>query len=740
MKLIAGLRSNLQIKLVAVVVVAFGIELLLSIAILITSVEKLGHMSIERQLNEERLILEQRFDQVAADLQQSAELIANHTLINAGLANEDAALIQQELTMITAAVNSGFAWVVDLRGEVLGRSVSQPEQELSLADILAENRSLIPDEPVLRMIIQDSSYVILAVVPVLDAQRRLLGLVLSAQVLDGQALGWLNFFRDTLALAFFDADSALPGINANEDNGLPHLDQAETEALRLHDAELEKIRSGEVLYRYNAPVRGTPHALLYQPLRFDDQIAGYYVIAIDEHEPRAVQNNVLMISLATVFVVLLLTGSLITASLRYFVTRPLQVINQAAYQLGTGQLSARVEPTSTDEIGQLVATFNEMAAHIESRTQELNALNHLLEAKVLERTEQIERQSAWLEAIVCSANEAIVVTNEEGNIRLINEAAVDALNVHEDAAVESSLTELIFVHTQQQLTLPTVIDETRKELEINGRYYSCSITAIRPEQTEIHGYVCILSDVTSLHRLNELKSQIIRMASHDLRSPLTALRLQQHLLKQKATHLTDDQHDLLYRMEHNISDMQRMIDDLLNVEYIEYQAQGKRSEVALDTLVISGIDLVSAQAQLKNQRIETEIAGIIPPVCGDSVRILEAVRNYLTNAIKYTPSGGRIAVCVSGDAAQVFVEVKDTGIGIDAQDLDHVFEPRFRARTALDTQELGDGIGLSLVKAIIEDHGGRVWVKSQPGSGSTFGFSLPLDQSCLLQEPGETGS
>jgi PAS domain S-box-containing protein len=355
-----------------------------------------------------------------------------------------------------------------------------------------------------------------------------------------------------------------------------------------------------------------------------------------------------------------------------------------------------------------------------------------LEARVIERTDQIERQTAWLETIVCEAQEAIIVTDEAGTVRLINDAALSAFGVKESAALGVSLPKLMGQVIRETFTMPALADESRGEIEVNGRFYLYSTTGIRPDETEVNGYICILSDVTPLHRLNMLKTQVIRMASHDLRSPLTALRLHHYLLRKHQGSLNDVQQNILNQMESSISDMQRMIDEMLNLDYIENQAQGRRDAISVDTLLASSISLLTPQIEIKNQRVETKIMGDIPPICGDPVRLLEAIRNYLTNAIKYTPDGGTISACVYADMQQVHVKIIDNGIGIDVVDLDHVFESRFRAQTALATIQEGKGIGLSLVKAIIEEHGGQVWAESQPGLGSTFGFSLPIDQSCLL--------
>jgi signal transduction histidine kinase len=246
------------------------------------------------------------------------------------------------------------------------------------------------------------------------------------------------------------------------------------------------------------------------------------------------------------------------------------------------------------------------------------------------------------------------------------------------------------------------------------------------------GYVCVLTDITPLHRLDALKTQVIRMASHDLRTPITSLRLESDLLKRSAN-ITEQAH-VLDRLDRTINDLQRMVNDLLDLERIERQASGFRESVSLRALLDSAISVLTGEIENKRHTLHTEIAGDLPSVCGDPVQLLEVIRNLLMNAVKYTPPGGSIHLYTYTQGEHVCIQVKDNGIGIDAEDVPHLFTPHFRAQTALATAEEGNGIGLSLVKTVVERHGGKVWVESQRGSGSTFAFSLPVDQTCIQCE------
>lgn len=140
--------------------------------------------------------------------------------------------------------------------------------------------------------------------------------------------------------------------------------------------------------------------------------------------------------------------------------------------------------------------------------------------------------------------------------------------------------------------------------------------------------------------------------------------------------------------------------------------------------------MIAPQFQHKGHERMVSIEDTIPVLCGDPVRLLKAIRNLLTNAHKYTPSGGNIDVNLCHDENTVRFTVHDTGTGLNSDDKLHVFEQHFRIQDAVQSQIEGQGIGLSLVKAIIEEHGGRVFVDSEPGKGSVFGFELPSNQPC----------
>lgn len=729
-KLSDSFRSKLQLRLSVIVIIAFGLALLASTTAVMVPITELGRIAIEHRLHDEQTIIEQRVIDWRNRLQMSSRLISQQIeLSNASLSDRSSA--QDVLNLAVPTLILDMVWVMDANSTIVGRFVGEPPRAAPEFSTITQGWELSREQAMgTRLVVTDQSYLLLAFAPVRDIDQQFAGHVVVGSVIDHELLGEINFYRTNVALGLFASDRDIPGVSANEPEGIAHLNPAETEVLRLPQEMQERVRRGESVYLFDVGLRGTPHAIIYNSLPVSDETSLYYAIAVDENESRAIQNIILSISLGTIFLVTLVIGTLVSESLRQAVIHPLKLLSESAKRLGAGQLTARVTSQRTDEIGQLYTVFNTMADAIQRRTGELDSLNSVLEARVRERTLQVESQAAWLESIFCQAQEALIVTDRSGNVRLINAVALSLLNMQEADVLGSSLKQILEHASKQPFTLPDSGTKVQGELEMGGRHYQYSVVALSLDQpTNIAGYVSVLVDVTALRRLSALQTQVIRLASHDLRSPITSLGLQLHMLRRKAGLLSESEGTAIAQMQDTINTMRDMIANLLNVERIEQQVLGFSEMINLATLVTLALSHFETQFSEKRQTIVVELPNQLPLVCGDPVRILEVLRNFLSNAHKYTPAGGQITLKVFASESDLCVEVSDSGIGIDEEDLAHVFEARFRAKTALSGAEEGQGIGLSLVKSIIDEHGGQVWVSSQIGRGSTFGFLIPTIQS-----------
>ncbi len=240
-----------------------------------------------------------------------------------------------------------------------------------------------------------------------------------------------------------------------------------------------------------------------------------------------------------------------------------------------------------------------------------------------------------------------------------------------------------------------------------------------------------LSELRGLYErvkgLEEIKSEIIRIASHDLRGPIGVVKGFLMFLKLDAgERLLPAEHDYIAQIERLMQRMESISTDLLSLERVEQSLDAPiQDQMNLLAMVSAIVEDYEAQAAEKSQRLICEYGGAVANVVGDPLQIQQAASNLLQNAIKYTPAGGSITVRVMNEADAVRFEVQDTGIGIPPDAQARLFAPFYRVRTSQTSSIEGTGLGLYLVKRIVERHRGAMIFESELGKGSTFGFLLP---------------
>ncbi len=345
---------------------------------------------------------------------------------------------------------------------------------------------------------------------------------------------------------------------------------------------------------------------------------------------------------------------------------------------------------------------------------------------------EVESGQRYLREVLDSVDYAVVVTDVNGRVQLANRATEDLFGIREGDMMNRPLQEVIC-----HQSLREIIGKVERG-EITGRESSQVIlsdervmaTQVAPvynSQGERVGYVLAMADVTPLHRLSQLKSQVIRIASHNLRNPLQLASGFFHILLEELPPLTDMQTDLVCRITHHLKTMERLIDELLELEWVEISAERRDELLDLGQLAQQAASEYRWQTEMKGLRLWTEVTPDISPVRGNRRMLLQAIGNLLDNAIKYTPEGGTITLRLGEENGEVILTVQDTGVGIPPEALPHIFEHFYRARQPGTEHVSGTGLGLSLVQSIVREHHGRVWVESEgvPGKGALFGIALP---------------
>ncbi|MFN8452878.1 MAG: ATP-binding protein [Anaerolineae bacterium] len=348
---------------------------------------------------------------------------------------------------------------------------------------------------------------------------------------------------------------------------------------------------------------------------------------------------------------------------------------------------------------------------------------------------QMLQQQQQLETILHAIPDYLFVLDQQGKILLLNDSSAHLLNGGASSGVIGQpLTS--FVHVDGMFnSIVTALEkplqngqtwsfETRSERQ--RRDYLATVSAWQHPATDMSGHMIILRDITTMRDLNRFKDEMLKMASHDLRSPL-ALIVGYCSLIALDTPEESATHEYLDAIQRATERMQGLLDDLLRVEQIRKSPLELHQRVDFLRLAETAVENTRPAAVQKHHRLETEFwLKDAPLVTLNPVLIREAIENLISNAIKYTPDGGRICVRAFIQDDQLHFNVEDNGIGIPKEHLPRIFETFYRAKQAGSEGIEGRGLGLSLVKTIIERHGGEVWIESEQGSGSRFGFWIPI--------------
>jgi NtrC-family two-component system sensor histidine kinase KinB len=234
-----------------------------------------------------------------------------------------------------------------------------------------------------------------------------------------------------------------------------------------------------------------------------------------------------------------------------------------------------------------------------------------------------------------------------------------------------------------------------------------------------------LEDITHLSEVSRLKSEFIAAASHELRTPLTSVQMGIHLLLEGAPESLDErQRDILQVCREDTTRLDRLMRELLDLSKIESGAvTPQTAPIRPATLLNEAVNPLRLQVEAKGIRLQVDAPPDLPHVAVDRGQIERVIGNLVTNAMRATPGGGTIAVAAEARGGEVAVSVTDTGAGIPREYLSTIFEPFVQVPHAVGG---GAGLGLTISRRIIEGHGGRLSVQSEPGRGSTFSFTIPL--------------
>ncbi len=412
-------------------------------------------------------------------------------------------------------------------------------------------------------------------------------------------------------------------------------------------------------------------------------------------------------ALVVTVVVVGLVGALFSFGLARLLTRStdrtIRRLTEDARQLSSADLDYSVERLSEDEISELASAFDLMAGAVRGTVRDLEA------------------ESRLLAAVMDTMADGVLVIDSENRITLINRSAQWLLGTEAREMAGRPLAEV--VRDPEVLTLAAESAYTRqmRQAEIDLLHHRRFLNVIAtPIEVDLgRGVLLTLQDVTGLRQLQTTRREFVSNVSHELRSPLASISALAETLEDGALEDAVVARDFLRRILSDIHRMTVLVDDLLELSRLEsghapiYIAPVDLGEVVADT-----VSRFEVGASAKGVSISRCVPSDLPYVMSDAVKLDQMLTNLLENALKFTPSGGRITLSVSVDDCWVKLMIADTGVGIAREHLPHIFERFYKVDRS--RRDGGTGLGLAIVNHLAQAHGGSVDVVSSEGEGSVF--------------------
>lgn len=334
---------------------------------------------------------------------------------------------------------------------------------------------------------------------------------------------------------------------------------------------------------------------------------------------------------------------------------------------------------------------------------------------------ETETERRKLEGVLQAAEEVIIILDPEMRVILCNPAAIATLRLPAEGITGQKIQQLVSHNTLLDLFWKASRVQRSYHAEVwipGGRTYSAQLTPV-----EGVGYVLMMHDITQIKELDRVRAEFLATVSHDLRSPLATIRGYVDLLE-KVGPVTDQQREFLEKIRRSIVHLTALVSDLVELGRIEAGVELEMEPFHLESIIDAVVDGYRQIAAEKGLTLKWELTPL-PLIRGNPHRLRRVMENLLSNAVKYNREGGWIDVSAECQEGYIVVRVADSGIGIPPEDLPHIFDRFYRVQRP-ETEDIeGTGLGLSIVKSIVEKHGGRVWVESRPGEGTTFTLLLP---------------
>ncbi|PTM58641.1 ATP-binding protein [Desmospora activa] len=481
----------------------------------------------------------------------------------------------------------------------------------------------------------------------------------------------------------------------------------QTEIDRVFQGEKQVLRSRVMVGKDGEstfPLFKDEIMMVAYPIHDGDQITGAVVLYRTQEQLNENEIKKLIFFSA-------LIGIVLTTIFAFFlstrITQPLIQMKKAAEKMAEGQFSTRVPVRSheRDELSDLGATFNRMAAQLE---ESIHALS---------------QEKEQLASILHSMADGVITMNAQGQVIVTNPPSAELLkhwrrDEEEAPALPSPLRKIFRLVVESE-------QEQFGDITVNGRTWAVVMAPLYAHE-QVRGVVAVLRDVTEERRTDKLRKDFVANVSHELRTPLSMLQGYSEALLDGIAQTPEEQAEIAKVINDESQRMGRLVRELLDLARME------AGHIRLETAKVDATALIRRvlrkfQAIAKEQKVTLigDIPTSLPTVEWDEDKVEQVLTNLVDNAIRHTPAGGRVSIEVTELENGVRLNVHDTGSGIPEKDLPFIFERFYKADKARTRGQAGTGLGLAIVKHIVEAHQGSVEVNSKLNEGTTFKVYLP---------------
>ena len=396
------------------------------------------------------------------------------------------------------------------------------------------------------------------------------------------------------------------------------------------------------------------------------------------------------------------------------ISRPIEEMKKGAEQFARGDLAYRMPAPDTEEMRGLAEALNQMAAQ----------LNDRIKTAIKQRNE--------LEAVLSSMEEGVIAVDPDEIIISINQSAASMFKSRSSDLEQRSIQEVIRNSELQKIIKKAISSGEHSEGDVvlyqdEEIILNVQTTSLLDEGEDFIGILAVLNDVTQLRHLENMRKEFVSNVSHEIKTPLTAIKGFVETLSQGAMENPDEAKRFLNIIEKHVNRLVSIIEDLMHLSVIEQRdkSEGIKLEKGhIRSVIKTAIQVCQAKAESKKIKVNLICHEDISTKI-DTQLLEQAAVNLLDNAIKYSEKGGLVQIEVITTDTEVCISFKDHGIGIPKEHLPRLFERFYRVDKARSRKLGGTGLGLAIVKHIIQTHGGYVTVESNPGEGSNFVIHLP---------------